>query len=89
MAQEAKIEKRLKKRIEEDLNGLCLKILCNHFSGFPDRMCLLPKGRLIFVELKAPGEKPSKLQLLIHRKLSNLGFNILVIDSKEKVDALC
>src|SRR5687768_17543006 len=30
--------------------------------GSPDRLVLLPKGRCAFVELKAPGEEPTKLQ---------------------------
>ncbi|GAK08987.1 VRR-NUC domain-containing protein [Geomicrobium sp. JCM 19038] len=52
----------------------------------PDRIVLLPGNVTIFVELKAPGKKPSKLQEATHRRIRNLGHEVLVIDSKEGVD---
>lgn len=57
-------------------------------SGVPDRIILLPKGRVIFAEVKAPGKKPRKLQLSVHKLFKKLGFKVLVIDSKEQVDSL-
>lgn len=47
---------------------------------------LLPGGRTIFVELKAPGEKPRKLQKYRARELRKLGFQVECIDTVEKVD---
>lgn len=52
-------------------------------SGIPDRLCLFPRGRMVFVELKAPGKKPRKLQEVMHSRLRALGFRVEVIDSKE------
>lgn len=52
-------------------------------SGIPDRLCLFPRGRVVFVELKAPGKKPRKLQEVMHSRLRALGFRVEVIDSKE------
>lgn len=52
-------------------------------SGIPDRLCLFPRGRMVFVELKAPGKKPRKLQEVMHSRLRALGFRVGVIDSKE------
>lgn len=61
--------------------GMCIKLLCNHILGLPDRLCLFPKSKLIFVELKTTGEKPRKIQLFMHNKLRQLGFRVEVIDS--------
>lgn len=78
------VERALVNRIET-MGGLCLKFLPSFLSGFPDRICLLPRGRVYFVELKKPGEKPRKLQLYWHEKLKQLGFSVLVIDNTDKV----
>ena len=51
----------------------------------PDRMVLLPNGRMGFVELKAPGKKPRLLQELRMRQLRRLGFYIAVIDGTEQI----
>ncbi len=81
---EKKIEARL--RVWCKMNsGWCIKLLSNHITGLPDRLCLLPGGKIFFAELKSTGEKPSKIQLLVHRKLSNLGFNVFVIDNIENL----
>ncbi len=56
-------------------------------AGVPDRLVLLPGGRVTFVELKAPGKKPTPLQLAQAEKIRRLGFTVDVIDSKQGVDA--
>lgn len=57
-------------------------------NGVPDRIVLLPGGRIAFVELKAPGKKPTALQLAQHRFITRLEFPVDVIDSKDGVDQL-
>lgn len=57
-------------------------------SGVPDRIVIIPGGKVVFVELKAPGGKPTKLQLVQHKRLRTLGCDVRVIDSKESADAL-
>ena len=72
----------LEKEIEQKLvamvkrhGGLCLKWTCPGWSGVPDRICLLPGGRVIFVETKRPaGGKRGEMQKWWARKLSELGF---------------
>lgn len=54
--------------------GICPKWVCPGCDGMPDRMVLLPNGKIGFVEVKAPGEKPRALQLARHRMLRKLGF---------------
>lgn len=68
--------------------GLCIKLLTYQFTGLPDRMCLFPGGIIIFVELKTTGEKPRKIQLVVHRMLRNLGFRVEVIDTIKGVEDL-
>lgn len=68
--------------------GLCLKLLSFHNIGLPDRMCLFPKAKIVFVELKTTGEKPRAIQLFMHDKLRALGFRVEVIDTVEQVNNL-
>lgn len=83
---EKKVEKYLVKSIER-LGGMCVKFPPLFFRGFPDRIILLPAALIVFVELKAPGEKPRLIQTKVHNKLKALGFRVEVIDSMEEVDA--
>jgi hypothetical protein len=50
--------------------------------GLPDRM-ILRDGRALFIEFKAPGKKPTTLQLKTRDKLLALGFIATVIDDKD------
>ena len=54
-------------------------------NGMPDRLVLLPGGRMGFVELKAPGKKPRLVQELRMRQLRRLGFFAAVIDGFEQI----
>lgn len=67
------------------IGGLSLKLLPQFFNGIPDRLCLFPGGRLFFIETKSEKDKPRKLQLIVHKQLRDLGFEVLVIDTKEQV----
>ena len=51
-------------------------------------MVLLPNGRICFVEVKAPGEKPRPLQLSRHRLLRRLGFPVYVLDDAEQIGGI-
>lgn len=66
--------------------GLCIKLLTNQFIGLPDRLCLFPHGAIAFVELKSTGQRPRKIQVLVHNKLRALGFRVEVIDTVEGVN---
>jgi len=84
---EKKIEQRLVNQAK-DAGGLAMKWVSPAFAGVPDRIVFLPGGRVIFVELKAPGKSPTPLQERIHKMLTDLGADVRVIDSNEGVDAL-
>lgn len=81
---EKTIEQKLVKYIKS-LGGLCPKFESPGMDGMPDRICLLPGGRIIFAELKAPGKKPRALQSLRMKQLSALGFHYVVIDDPERI----
>lgn len=85
MLLEKDIERHLKKRVES-IGGKCLKFVCPGHSGVPDRIVLLPHGFAAFVELKAPGKRPRPLQSKWLFELSDMGFPVYCIDSKEEVD---
>ena len=46
--------------------GMAVKFVSPSFSGMPDRLVLLGDGKIGFVEVKAPGQKPRPLQLKRH-----------------------
>lgn len=83
---EKTIEAYLVKRIK-DVGGVAYKFTSPQKRAVPDRLVLLPGGYAKFVELKAPGKKASPAQERELEKLKALGFEALVIDSKEAVDA--
>ena len=68
----------------KEKGGLCIKLLTAFFQGLPDRLVLLPGGKVIFVELKTTGEKPRKIQVIVMDKLRKLGFSVYVIATCEK-----
>lgn len=84
---EKDIEKYLRDKVKA-AGGRAYKFVSPGNTGVPDRIVLFPSGRIVFVELKAPGKKPTELQKLQHERIRNLGFMVLVIDSKEQVDGL-
>ena len=83
---ERDIEKALVKRVKA-LGGLCEKFTSPNRRSVPDRIVTLPGGKIIFVELKAPGKKPTESQLKDHRKRRGLGCDVRVINNKEDADA--
>lgn len=56
-------------------------------NGAPDRFVML-KGLSMWVELKAPGEKPRPSQVREHERMRSMGQRVEVIDSLDGVDAL-
>lgn len=65
--------------------GLCLKFVSPGFAGVPDRLILLPGGRVGFVEVKRLGVKPRPLQMRRHQQLQALGFKVFTVDDPEKI----
>ena len=76
---EKHLEKELKKSVES-IDGICWKLVCPGTTGVPDRICL-KAGRVIFVEVKAPGAKPRPIQNRRMAQLRDQGFQVFVVDS--------
>lgn len=81
---EKDIEQRLVREVKKH-GGICPKFVSPGFDGMPDRIVLLPFGRFAFVEVKAPGEKPRRLQTSRHRKIRQLGFKIYILDDVKNI----
>ena len=65
-----------------------LKFICPGFDGVPDRLILLPNGKMAFVELKAPGKKMRPLQVKRKAQLEALGFLVYCIDNTEQIGGI-
>ena len=81
------LERRLCQKVKT-AGGWAIKMLATHVTGLPDRIVLLPGGRIYFVEVKTTNKKPRPIQLAIHRKLENLGFKVYIVDSSELIESL-
>ncbi len=83
---ESRIERRLCQSVRKH-GGWAIKLVSPNMAGLPDRLVLLPGGRLVFVELKAPGGWLRPLQQKRITQLERLGFRVYVLDSFGAVDA--
>ena len=68
--------------------GLAPKFISPGLDGVPDRLVLLPGGRIAFIELKAPGKTLRPLQVRRKRQLEALGFSVYCIDSPEQIGGI-
>lgn len=57
---EKEIEQYFCKAVKTQLSGWPLKFTSPGQNGMPDRIVLLPGGKIYFVELKAPRQKGTK-----------------------------
>lgn len=76
---EKSVEQKFTKTVK-DKGGLALKFVSPNFNGVPDRLVLLPFGKMAFVELKAPKKKMRTLQIKRKRQLESLGFSVYCVD---------
>ena len=84
---EKQIEQRLVNAVKS-AGGIAPKFVSPGFDGMPDRLLLFPGGKMAFVEVKAPGEKPRPLQTARHRILRKLGFKVYVLDAATDIDKI-
>ena len=78
-----KVFERTLSKYVDDIGGMAVKLLSQFLRGLPDRMFLLKGGIVIFVEFKSTRKKPTKIQEYIHKRIRDLGFPVLVVDSVE------
>jgi len=79
---EKALEKKLRDEVKK-LGGIALKFSSPHFTGFPDRIVLMPKGRVWFVEMKSTGQKTTSRQELVIGDLRKMDHKVWVIDNTD------
>jgi hypothetical protein len=86
LIRESDIERYFKREVEKH-GGLVWKFVSPGQAGVPDRVVLMPGGKVVFAEIKAPGKKPRPLQLAVIEKMARLGITTWVIDSRVLVQS--
>ena len=81
---ESTIEQYLVEQVKA-LGGECRKLRWIGRNGAPDRIVML-NGQVIFIELKAPGEKAKPHQVREHERMRRMGQRVEIVDSIERVD---
>ena len=84
---EKSIERYLVERVRQ-MGGECLKYYNPNMAGYPDRLCLLPVGVVVWVELKSKGERLRPLQQQRFNQLARMGQAAHVCDSREAIDRM-
>ena len=82
---ESEIEKRIRVYVRSR-GGLCLKWVSPGFTGVPDRIILMPGKRIVFAEIKRPGEKLRPRQERVKAQLEAFGFTVLRVTGEEDLD---
>lgn len=84
---ESSLERKLKNEVEK-MGGAAMKFTSPGMAGVPDRLIVLPGGKIFFAEVKAPGERLRKLQLKRRKDLQKMGAAVYVIDSVEAIQEM-
>lgn len=79
---ESELEKKFTGMVRK-AGGKAYKFVSPGNDGMPDRLVVLPGGRMGFVELKQKGRKPRKLQRFRMTELEALGCFTAVVDGPE------
>jgi len=83
---ERDIEAYLVKRCKE-IGALCDKFTSPQRRSVPDRLITFG-GRVLFVELKATGKKPTEAQVRDHERRRAAGAEVVWLESKAGVDVV-
>lgn len=85
MESEKYLEKKLFTEVRK-VGGHALKFSSVSETGYPDRLVLMPQGKVFWVELKSEGKKQRKLQQIRSEELKCLGFDVTVIDNTDRLN---
>lgn len=89
-------EKRMREKTVEQklvaavrhMGGIAPKFVSPGLDGVPDRLILLPGGKMGFVECKTPGKQLRPLQVHRKRQLEGLGFLVYCLDRPEVIGGI-
>ena len=79
------VEKHLVQKTQER-GGMCIKFTSPGMTGVPDRIVILPGGKIGFAELKAPEKKPRRLQKAVIRDLYRRRCRVATIDNLKSAE---
>lgn len=79
------IERKLREGVRR-LGGMALKFTSPSFTGVPDRIVMLPGGKVWFVEIKTTGKPLKPRQQVVFPQFAKLGCGVIVIDDQQKLD---
>lgn len=82
------LEKDIEKLFRDEIKkagGKAYKFTSPGNDGVPDRIVMLPDGRIVFVELKTDTGKLSRLQELQCRQIAELGQTVIVLHGLAEV----
>ncbi len=82
---EKAIERHCQNKVIER-KGISIKFSSPSNRGVPDRVIIMPGGKVGFLELKATGKKPTSLQRYWLNRMQDLGAVAGFADSTEAVD---
>lgn len=84
---EREVEQALVRQVRT-AGGIAPKLTSPNNAGMPDRLIILPQGKVCFIEVKAPGKKPRPLQLRQMDRLTNLGCMVRTLDHPNQIPEL-
>ena len=79
---EVAVEQPLVKEVKRR-GGIAYKLVSPGRRNVPDRLCIMPGGRMFFVECKAPGESPRPGQERELKRLRDLGHEAYTLDNPD------
>lgn len=82
---EKDIENYLRTQVKK-LGGIAYKFISPGNVGVPDRIIIMPNGKIYFVELKTDKGKLTELQNRQIDKIKNLGQEVVVVYGKSGAD---
>lgn len=82
---ESSIERKLVTGVKK-AGGIAYKFTSPGHAGVPDRIVLLPCGRVIFIELKTEAGRLSAIQKEQHKQLRALGMDVRTLYGKTDVE---
>lgn len=84
---EEQVEQHLLRRCKRQ-GWKCEKFTSPGRRSVPDRLLTLPDNRIVFVEVKRPGQEPTELQARDHAARRGYACEVYVVRDKDEVDAL-
>lgn len=76
----------MRREVQRKLKGRFYKLIPGLSKGIPDRMVLLPGGRIFLVELKAEDGEVEPIQKVWHGQAAELGTEVVVLVGRADVD---